>query len=273
MLETLEWYHENVDTLSYHVNQLLNRPGYELLPRISDILDNIVLSSVSLDDFGIEIDDIRAVFEQFSSEFWERSIMIGLGFHKSLWFSAGMVNNEDGTQPTLDQYLAFSPTSYIPGFTSYSGDSQPDSSVVFDATVHLYSLDSRMPKVVRRIVAVEALIHEIVHTVLTPLKERQKLKKNYLLEFNGKTQSEFDVYLSLTKIIGESEPISHYCTFYAREDEVFARAGEEICESVSAYMLEFAFRTKDSRFNLDPLGDRLELEQQLEIFLNGKVAK
>lgn len=259
MQPTLEWYEANIDEVEDRIHECFLHNRHRLPVRIekalADHVDGVVVRpgmDVEI-NLGLHRDDLAQVFSCFNPGFWQRSNFAKLYVERPLWFTESFLVADAERIPTKKIEEALSPTHCIPGFTGYRTDIVPDRSVGYGSFVYLYELGCDVSPDVRRVVAIECLLHELTHTLVQPILSRKDIGNSHVLR--GMDSSEFDLWQQFNKANDELDSgISQYSDG-CRADH---RSGpiEEFCEATAAYLLRFSFRGQDNVYNFDPFDDR-----------------
>lgn len=273
---TLKWYEDNLDEIEDQIHQCFLCHHHRLPTRIdklvNDYADGLCISNgLSLEDFGLHRDDLVQTFSCFNPGFWQRSTFAGLYFDWPCWFTQDFVY---GDKQAITKLVpeALSLTHCVPAFTNIVPELRPDPTVDYGSFVILYQLGCDVSPDVRRVVAIECILHELTHTLITPMVYGSRQPPHILLMADGSTCSELalvDTFIAGMNQIGVS--ISHYSEGYKDEMDI-SPLTEEVCESVAALMLGFAFRSADDTFNFNPFGDRGNMLPQVENLISAYVA-
>lgn len=198
----------------------------------------------------------------------KRSVLSRILGMPPTWFAAGTIPED--IHVTTDRNQAMSPTAIVPGKTD---------TIVWDGTskeqeIKLYEIPG-VPLVIAKYMLVHTLMHEFAHTLLNPICYNND---PYVLEVQGATGYEGFALLMMFAEEASSHPaISHYSAAYRPipdpDDKRFiARAGEELCESVAAYLMGFIYCDDEVRC-WDPFADRPVVKLYVEHFLNGELSR
>lgn len=273
---TLEWYEANLDELEDRIHDLFLINRHRLPVRIEKILRNTIdgvtiRTGLSLEkDFGLHRDDLSQVFLCLNPGFWQRSNFARVFVDRPMWYTPEKIL--DGAQTTLTPEIenAISPSHCVPSITRYRNDSALDLSVGYGSFVYLYKLGTDVGPDVRRVVTIVSVFRELMHSLVRPILSRRD--RPYMLRLkDNQTISEFDLLERFNNLNDKLDCGISYYSDACRADTVFGLV-EEVCETLTAYNLGFAFRGTDSPYNLSPFGDRLETHGVSKILLQSYVA-
>ncbi|KKQ35125.1 MAG: hypothetical protein US51_C0015G0001, partial [Microgenomates group bacterium GW2011_GWA2_37_6] len=152
---------------------------------------------------------------------------------------------------------------------SYTDNAKWQETGIPNSDIHLYRIPEVVPPDVQKIIHAEGLIHEIGHTILTPLYRGKEMPlklpdgtivdgKQFILDFGNASENH--------------TPFSHYSSEYRDEEGKFkGKLGveEEFCEAIAAYLLGFVYAKEEER-RLNPFSDRPEIKVMVEAFLNAE---
>jgi hypothetical protein len=179
--------------------------------------------------------------------------------------------------PTTSQHESLSPTAIIPSFTDYTPWNEQKRPA---ANIWLYQLPKdAVPEDVRKIILSEGFIHELGHTLVQPAL----YINDYTLKMpDGKLVNGLESLLQFAELAEKHAPISHYASTYRGKDNRFesdnlnynlkTAISEELCETIAAYYLGFAYCGDDAR-SRSPFADRPEIKEYVRNFLNAELVK
>lgn len=254
MKKTLNWYKANQDVLLGRLPR----------PRTNGKRD---FSLACRENIQLELGMIKALIDLFPAAARQRSILTKIVGQPSAWFKKGMTSVKPETTNDLSEALSL--TAIVPAKTDYAGW-KPGSPV---CEIWLYEISDWvcLPQV-REIVLAQSLVREFAHSIITPVV--------YLLDYNlqiGQTRRNGqDVILQFIELAEKVPPISHYASAYRDKHNTFkvvgsnrdsgVAIGEELAESIAAYLLGFVF-CDDKERRMDPLADRPQIKKFVEDFL------
>ena len=252
MAGTIEWYASSGVALPK-----LPRGRHEI-----PVIDRQYLADVRITDFG----DMFLIFPENARK---RSIIRHIVGKPVTWFHKDSATGNIRT--TTGRADALSPTAIVPSYTDpeeWIKTGKPS------LDVWMYQLPVEIPRDIRRIITAEGFIHELGHGLTGPAFYTD----NNLRMPDGRTMSG-KAYLELFAEAAEGlPPISHYASFYRKNGKFADQDGdyrvavsEELCESIAAYFLGFAY-TGDSR-GTEPFRDRPAVRALVKDFLHASQIK
>jgi hypothetical protein len=256
MGQTLEWYR----TSGVGLPQI---PSDKQLP-----VENPDLIALSSRDLG-------SLLSLFSKNAIERSILRKIVGMPATWFHKDSTSEKP--VPTTKQEDALTPTAIIPSYTDYTPWGELK---VPTADILLYQLPrNAVPEDIGKLVLSEGFIHEVGHTIVQPAM----YVSNHDLKFpDGKIVNGKDAILQFANLAEQHLPISRYASFYRGKDNKFesdnpkydprTAISEELCETIAAYFLGFAFCGDDAR-SRNPFADRPEIKDFVKDFLNAELVR
>ncbi len=258
MGETLEWYRTS---------------GIKLPANPSDAnLDYPVENKDLIELSGRELESLFSLFPKNARN---RSILRKVVGQKTTWFHRDSTNEQPIS--TTNQKEALSPTAIIPSYIDYTPWRE---SKIPTADIWLYKIPQNIvPENVRRIILSEGFIHEVGHSIVQPAFYTD----DYTLKFpDGKLVNGQDVILHFAELAEKHPPISHYASTYRGANNKFesdkpdynvkTAISEEMCETIAADLLGFAYCGDDSR-GRNPFADRPEVRDFIIEFLNAELIK
>ena len=257
MRETLEWYR--------HIG--IKIPS---IPKMdfSYPLKNKTLIELS----GEELGSLLSLFPENARK---RSILRGVVGQSTTWFHRDSTNEQP--KPTTNQADALSDTAFVPSFIDYTPWGELK---IPTADIWLYKIpQNAAPEKIRRIVLSEGFVHEVGHSIVQPAL----YVKDYALKFpDGKIINGLEAMLHFAELAEQHLPISHYASTYRGINNKFesdkpnynaiTAISEEMCETIAAYFLGFAYCGEDSR-GRNPFTDRPEIKDFVRDFLNAELMK
>ena len=157
---------------------------------------------------------------------------------------------------------AIGATYIIPSFTKNVSED-------WSSTVALYQIPDYVSPSVRKLIHAQGLIHEVAHTLLTPLYRRA----DFLRLPDGIVVNGREYILEFAHAVSAHSPFSHYSSAGKDKDPNLSNKRaieEEFAEAVTGYLLGFV-HTQEQRRQLDPFVDRPEVRQLIGAFLNAEV--
>jgi len=242
MKETLEWYQTSGIRLAFH-------PTYRTLP--------VSIESQGL--IGLNSQELGVLYYLFPDKARERSILRKIVGQPTNWFHQN--STPELPLPTTDVAKALSPTALIPSYIDYTPWKELK---VPTADIWLYQLPANIPPEVRKIILSEGFIHEVGHSIVQPAM----YISDYKLKFpDGKQMDGLEAMLHFAELAEQHPPISHYAATYRGKEnkfegnpnEIKTAISEELCESIAAYFLGFAYCGENYR-SKNPFADRPEIK-------------
>lgn len=251
MATTIDWYSQNQDRI------------IGMLPEPLDKAPRFELAGEEL--MSLERGEVAALIELFPEGVLKRSRLVRnrIQGNPTLYFKIG--SNPNNPEVTSDASDAIGPTYIVPAGTDNTPWKETGEPI---SRVNLYQIPEFVSPQVRKIIHAESLVHEIAHTLLTPLYrkgELLKLKDGIIV--NGKEH-----ILEMVRIMKEHTAFSHYSSSVRSQDQELSdkrTIEEELSEAIAAYLLGFVFSEEEDR-RMDPFKDRLELKQIIADFLDAE---
>ena len=257
MRETLDWYKSS---------------GVEM-PSIPEMdfshpVENQQLIELSEREMG-------GLFALFPENARKRSILRKVVGQPPTWFHRDSTSEQP--RPTTIKSDAMSPTAIVPSYIDYTPWSELK---VPTADIWLYQIpQNAAPKKVRRLVLAEGFVHEIGHSIVQPAL----YMSDHSLKFpDGKIVNGLEAMLHFAELAEQHPPISHYASTYRGSNNKFENdnpnysaktaISEEVCETIAAYLLGFAYCGDNSR-GKNPFSDRPEVRDFVRDFLNAELTK
>ena len=257
MRETIEWYkNERIE-----------------LPKIPETdfpypVENNNLVELSEQELG-------GLLSLFPKNARNRSILRKIIGQPSAWFHRD--STEEQPQPTTNKSEALSSTAIIPSYIDYTPGEELK---VPTADIWLYQIpQNEVPENVRKLILSEGFVHEIGHSIVQPALYIE----NHTLKLpDGEIINGLEAMLRFAKLAEQHPPISHYASTYRGPNNKFesdkpnynvkTAISEEMCETIAAHLLGFAYSGNDSR-GKNPFADRPEIKDFVRNFLNAELVK
>ncbi|MEK7641733.1 MAG: hypothetical protein AAB365_01945 [Patescibacteria group bacterium] len=211
--------------------------------------------------------EISNALMRFPQSARDRSVLtkiIGMPF---TWFAKGTTFAKPETTQVAEE--ALSPRAIVPGYSApntWTTDLQ-------EQWIRLYHLGQTPPDIARYM-QVHALIHEYVHTIINPMW--YSLGRLYMIKMPGLVPMDARMFFAKFVLAASKYPaISHYAAAYrplptsTGDPKFIERVGEELCESVVAFILGHIY-CDDPKRCLDPFMDRPDVRQLVTDFLQAK---
>ena len=237
---TIAWYHNNQGALEGRIRDLF-RANEGNMPATFPDMEGLDEDTVRL---------VRGVLSLFPESARNRSIARSIQANPPLWFHKDSATVSPRPTPNRDESL--SDTAIIPSYIAYdrgSGDR-------LYAIIHLYDIPAveGMSDKMRTIILTEGLIHELAHSIAIELAYAE----GYALQIGSEAMSGSDVLQTFVDLTEKKKPISHYSSSYRTEsggypdpwedfEKWIVAVGEELAETVAAYLLGFVFCEDESR--------------------------
>ena len=257
MRETLEWYRSS---------------GIEMPPipemDFSHPVENQELIELSEREMG-------GLFALFPENARKRSILRKVIGQPPTWFHRDSTNEQP--KPTTNEAEAMSPTAIVPSYIDYTPWSELK---VPTADIWLYKIpQNAASEKVRRLVLAEGFVHEVGHSIVQPAL----YAGDHSLKFpDGKIVNGLETMLHFAELAEQHPPISHYASTYRGLNNKFesdnpnynakTAISEEMCETIAAYLLGFAYCGDNSR-GKNPFSDRPKVRDFVRDFLNAELIK
>jgi hypothetical protein len=257
MRKTLEWYNNSEIEIPPSSGMDFSYP-----------IENQELIELSAREMG----DLFALFPENARK---RSILRKIVGQPSKWFHRDSTSEHPIT--TTNESEAISATAVVPSYIDYTPWNELKVPTA-DIWLNKIPEDSASEKV-RSIVLAEGFVHEIAHSIVQPAL----YVVDYDLKFpDGEIVNGLDAMLRFTELAEQHPPISHYASTYRGLNNKFesdnpnynvkTAISEEMCETIAAHLLGFAYCGDDLR-GKDPFADRPEIKDFIEDFLNAELIK
>jgi hypothetical protein len=256
------------DTLDWYENS-----GVEL-PPIPETAFSFPVENQDL--IELSETEIGGLFALFPENARNRSILRKVVGQSPTWFHRDSTSEQPKATP--NEADAMSPTAIVPSYIDYTPWSKLK---VPKADIWMYQISQNAAsKEVRRIVLAEGFIHEIGHSIVQPAL----YLNDHNLKFpNGRIVNGLDAMLHFAELAEQHPPISHYASTYRGPNNKFesdnpedynikTAISEEMCESIAAYLLGFAY-CGDNLRGKNPFVDRPEIRDFVRDFLNAELIK
>jgi hypothetical protein len=225
----------------------------------------------------IELSDqeLGGLFSLFPESARSRSILRKVVGQPTTWFHRDSTSEQP--QPTTNEADALSPTAIVPSYIDYTPWGELK---VPTADIWLYQTSQNVvPENVRKIILSEGFVHEVGHSIV----QSALYIDDYTLRFpDGKLVNGLDAILHFAELAEQHPPISHYASTYRGINNKFesdkpnynvqTAISEEMCETIAAYLLGFAYCGDDSR-GKNPFADRPKVKIFIRDFLNAELVK
>lgn len=255
MRETLEWYKATTLRLPKVLAALLHP------------IEDPHLIELSAQELG-------GLFSLFPENAQKRSILRKVIGKPATWFHKNSTSEQP--IPTTEPAEALSSTAIIPSYVDYTPWKELRTPT---ADIWLYQIPQTIPEPVRKIILTEGFIHEVGHTIVNSAL----YVNDYTLKFpNEKLVNGLEAILHFAELAEKYPPISHYASTYRGPQNKFesvnpnykvqTAVSEELCETIAAYFLEFAYCGDDAR-GKEPFKDRPEVKAFVKDFLNAELVK
>lgn len=256
MRGTLDWYESS---------------GVEMPPipemDLSHPVENQELIELSKREMG-------GLFALFPENARNRSILRKVVGQSPTWFHRDSTSEQP--KPTTNEAEAMSPTAIVPSYIDYT---PWDELEVPTADIWLYKIPQNVAsEKVRRLVLAEGFVHEIGHSIVQPAL----YVGEHSLKFpDGKIVNGLEAMLHFAELAEKYPPISHYASTYRGSNNKFesdnpnyvkTAISEEMCETIAAHLLGFAYCGDNSR-GKNPFADRPEVRDFVRDFLNAELIK
>jgi hypothetical protein len=264
MVDTLKWYEKII------------REG-----KVREIRESDFRYPVENKEF-IELSEgeLGGLFALFPENAQRRSILRKVVGKPATWFRKGSTSEK--LEVTENRKEALSPTAIVPSYIDY-GPWKKEGKPAAD--IWLYQIPQDLvSKEVRKLVLAEGFIHEVAHSIVQPAI----YVKDYKLKFLDKgIVGGLDAILHFMKLAEEHPAISHYASTYRDKPQdnkfpfkmnendpriLLTAVSEEMCETIAAYFLGFAYCGDDKR-GKDPFEDRPRVKDFIEEFLKAKLVR
>ncbi len=258
MRKTLEWY---------------NTSGIKLLPCPND--KHLPYPLEDRDLIELSGREMGGLFYLFPERARKRSILRKVIGQPASWFHRDSTSEQPVS--TTNQADALSPTAIIPSYIDYTPWGELK---VPTADIWLYGIShGAAPEEIRKIVLSEGFIHVVGHSIVQPAL----YVDDHTLRFpDGKLVNGLEAMLLFAELSEQYPPISHYASTYRGRNNKFesdkpnynvkTAISEEMCETIAAHLLGFAYRGDDSR-GRNPFSDRPEVRSFVIDFLNAELVR
>lgn len=222
---------------------------------------------------GLSERELGGLLSLFPDNARKRSILRVVVGQPAAWF------HQDSTseQPkiTTNPAEALSETAIVPSYIDYTPWNELR---VPTADIWLFKIPQTAvsPKV-KKLVLAEGFVHEIGHSIVQPAL----YVRDHTLKFpDGKIVNGLEAMLHFAELAEQHSPISHYASTYRGPNNKFesdkpnynvkTAISEEMCETIAAHLLGFAYCGNDSR-GKNPFADRPEVRDFVRGFLNAEL--
>lgn len=248
----LDWLEANRAKIAPRM-EWLNEPG----PMYTAVKDG---DKIHLDQF-----QISNVIGLFPEGMRQNSTLAHIQGRDTTWFIKGMTSDNPRITTSIGEALY--PRAFVPGHTDLVKWDDNDK----QQFIELYHLPGVSHDVAAWMTA-HALIHEFVHTLISPLWYTKTWPR---LRIPGhKEKANVATFLAkFAMAASKCPPMSHYSAAQrplphdCNHPEFIVRVGEELCESVVAYFQGFIYCEEVER-QFEPFVDRPEVLQLVEDFIN-----
>lgn len=252
----LNWLEENQSNIAPRMSWLEQESG-----RITILFEDV-------DRLQLSKTEIATVLNRFPAITNWRTTLQQISGKVPTWFKIG--TTADKPLVTEDVEQALSPTAIVPGYTRVLAWTESQKA----QEIQLFTIPG-VKLVIAKWMATHTLIHEFTHTLIAPLWYNSQYP---CLQIPGQESSVNTVVLmeKFAATASRYPAISHYAAAYrplptSSDDPKFIyRVGEELCESVVAYILGYIY-CEDPERCFDPFKDRPEVRRLVEDFLSAKV--
>ena len=252
MARTIDWYESSGIALPVIEKDKLHCP-----------IENEQLIELSLRDLG-------GLFHLFPENARKRSILRKVVGRPSTWFH----KDSTGDKPiqTTNSADAISQTAIIPSYIDYTSWMKTGTPT---ADIHLFQIPRTVEDRTRALILSQGFIHELGHSIVQPALYLD----DYVLRLpDKKIVNGFEAMIEFATLAENHPPISHYASAYRDSNNKFnsnptkqkTAISEEMCETIAAYILKFAFCGDDAR-SRDPFVDRPEIKEFVDNFLNAEL--
>lgn len=216
--------------------------------------------------------ELGGLFALFPENARKRSILRKVIGQAPTWFHRDSTSEQP--KATSKESDALSPTAIVPSYIDYTPWGELK---VPTADVWLYKIpQNAAPEKVRKLVLAEGFVHEVGHSVVQPAL----YVDDHSLKFpDGRIVNGLEAILHFAELAEQHLPISHYASTYRGPSNKFesdnpsynvkTAISEELCETIAAYLLGFAYCGDNSR-GKDPFSDRPEIRDFVRDFLNAE---
>lgn len=224
---------------------------------------------------GLSKRELGGLLALFPENARKRSILRKVVGQPPTWFHKDSTSEQP--KPTTNEAEAMSPTAIIPSYIDYTPWSELKAPT---ADIWLYKIpQNAASEEVRRLVLAEGFVHEIGHSIVQPAL----YVGDHNLKFpDGKIVNGLESMLHFAELAEQRSPISHYASAYRGHNNKFesdnpsynakTAISEEMCETIAAYILRFAYCGDSSR-GANPFADRPEVIDFVRDFLNAELIK
>ena len=219
--------------------------------------------------------EMSGLFALFPENARNRSILRKVVGQPPTWFHKDSTSEQP--KPTTNESDAISSTAIIPSYIDYTPWGELK---VPTADILLYKIpQNAASEKVRQLVLAEGFVHEIGHSIIQPAL----YVDDHSLKFpDGKIVNGLEAMLHFAELAEKYPPISHYASTYRGHKNKFesdnpnynvkTAISEEMCETIAAYLLGFAYCGDNSR-GKNPFTDRPEVRDFVRDFLNAELIK
>ncbi len=225
--------------------------------------------------------EIASIVNSFPREFLKRSILEKIVLKPSLWFKEDpAVSSGDPT--TQNHSEAVFPSAIIPGYTGYRGENTGNEGWRLDsAQIDLYKIALGEygcdESDVRKVISLQALAHELAHTVITPELSTAN-HREIIMPGSDIAVPAIEEIIRYGNLTEKHEPISRYAGNYRKNfssedaNKALTAINEDLAETIAAHLLNFSSCGNDAR-GLNPMADRPEVRKFVEDYLNARRAE
>lgn len=254
MKDTIEWYTKNQDKI--------------VLPR-SNTRGNIQLEGILNDLTPIQI---NALLNKFPENARERSTFKKVVAQPETYFlpNAGQLMKEKKYPLTNNLNEANTKTSITPSYMNVNN--------WLDSDVWLYNISKDIvpDAKVRKIILAEGFLHEIGHSI--NYIPRHKGEHQILQLPDGTKTTGQELMMKFDNLFDQVKPISEYSSAFVKggpsydKTNPLLRVDEELAETITAYLLGFAFNPSQKNM-FDPFKDRPKIKELTGKYLNAKLVQ
>jgi hypothetical protein len=251
------------DTINWYESSGVKLPDLSAGKDLSSLVSNV-------GEISLTTDEISGLYNLFSEKARARAMRFRIEGKPVTWFHKDSTSKNQIPTENLEE--AISEKHIIPSYVSYPKN--PDTGE-FEGVIELYKLPDFISPEVKRLIHAEGLVHEIGHTIITPVLffENYKLKMS-----NGDIVNGLDSLIDFANMAEKYSPISHYSSLFRKDfsdsdmDNVKRGINEEMAESLAAHLLGFTY-TSDSERRLNPFLGRAEVKEYVKKFLEAEKAE
>ncbi len=242
------------------------------MPSIPEVDLSFPLESEELIELSSQ--ELGGLLSLFPESARNRSILRKIVGKPTHWFHQD--STKEKNELTTIESEAISSTAIIPSYIDYTLWKELG---VPTADIYLYKIPSELAsKDIRKIILSEGFVHEVGHSIVQPAL----YSMDYSLKFpDGRIVDGFTSILQFAEMAENHPPISHYASNYRGDNNKFENKdprttktaiSEEMCETIAAYLLGFAYCGDDFR-GKNPFADRAEIKDFIKDFLSAELVK